>query len=200
MLELARAQGIRLPADTPDGLAQALFVKHARSLEEYLTKYEITLSVMQTAAALERIAHEFVLDAAADGLRYVEVRYSPLLHRPALTLAQAIEAPLAGIKRGEAETGVKVGLIVCAIRTRPPARGGSRPARGGDRAQDPPRDVPDVEPPYAHRGVARGASVQAVPGAGSGRDAEHRRAARGRDLADRRVFPRPEPGPEPGGP
>src|SRR5439155_1297131 len=46
--------------------------------------------------------------------------YSPLLHRPALTLAQAIEAPLAGIKRAEAETGTKVGLIVCAIRTRSP--------------------------------------------------------------------------------
>ncbi len=111
MLELARSQGIRLPADTPDGLAQALYVKHAKNLEEYLTKYEITLSVMQTAAALERIAYEFV----------VEVRYSPLLHRPALTLAQAIEAPLAGIKRGEAETGAKVGLIVCGIRTRAPA-------------------------------------------------------------------------------
>src|SRR5207249_11773884 len=121
MLELARAQGIRLPADTPDGLAQALHAKHARSLEEYLTKYEITLPVMQTSAALERIAYEFVLDAAADGLRYVDVRYSPLLHRPALTLAQAIEAPLAGITRREAETGTKVGLIVCGIRTPAPA-------------------------------------------------------------------------------
>src|SRR6266581_2783978 len=49
MLELAHAQGIRLPADTPETLAQALFVKHAKSLEEYLTKYEVTLSVMQTA-------------------------------------------------------------------------------------------------------------------------------------------------------
>src|SRR6266705_4139902 len=121
MLELARAQGVRLPADTPDGLAQALSVKHAKNLEEYLTKYEITLSVMQTRAALERIAYEFVLDAAADGVRYVEVRYSPLLHRPALTLAQAIEAPLAGIQRAETETGTKVGLIVCGIRTRAPA-------------------------------------------------------------------------------
>ena len=121
MLELAHAQGIRLPADTPEGLAQTLYVKHARNLEEYLTKYEITLSVMQTAAALERVAYEFVLDAAADGLRYVEVRYSPLLHRPALTLSQAIEAPLRGVKRGEAETGTKVGLIVCGIRTRSPA-------------------------------------------------------------------------------
>ena len=123
MLELARAQGIRLPADTPDALAEALHVKHAKSLEEYLTRYEITLSVMQTAPALERIAYEFVLDAAADGVRYVEVRYSPLLHRPSLTLAQAIEAPLAGIKRGETELrgAIKVGLIVCGIRTRPAA-------------------------------------------------------------------------------
>src|SRR5881409_2524542 len=78
---------------------------------------------MQTAPALERIAYEFVLDAAADGVRYVEVRYSPLLHRPSLTLAQAIEAPLAGIKRGETELrgAIKVGLIVCGIRTRPAA-------------------------------------------------------------------------------
>src|SRR5207245_2515047 len=51
MLELAREQGVRLPADTPAGLAQALHVKHAKSLEEYLTKYEITLSVMQLELA-----------------------------------------------------------------------------------------------------------------------------------------------------
>jgi adenosine deaminase len=123
MLELARAQGggIRLPADTPDALAKAMLVRDAKNLEEYLEKYTITLSVLQTAAALERVAYEFVLDKAAENVRYVEVRYSPLLHRPALTLAQAIEAPLAGIRRAAAETGTKVGLIVCAMRTKPPA-------------------------------------------------------------------------------
>jgi adenosine deaminase len=121
MLELARAQNIRLPADTPEALAKAMLVRDAQSLEEYLQKYEITLSVLQTRAALERVAYEFVVDVAAENVRYVEVRYSPLLHRPALTLAEAIEAPLAGIRRAEAETGTKVGLIVCGIRTRPPA-------------------------------------------------------------------------------
>jgi adenosine deaminase len=121
MLELARAQGVRLPADTPEALAKAMLVRDAKSLEEYLQKYEITLSVLQSAAALERVAYEFVIDAAAEQVRYVEVRYSPLLHRPALTLVQAIEAPLRGIRRAEAETGAKVGLIVCGIRTRPPA-------------------------------------------------------------------------------
>jgi adenosine deaminase len=121
MLDLARQQGIQLPADTPDALAKAMLVRHAKNLEEYLEKYQITLSVLQTAEALERVAYEFVVDKAAENVRYVEVRYSPLLHRPALTLAQAIEAPLAGIRRSSAETGTKVGLIVCAMRTKPPA-------------------------------------------------------------------------------
>ena len=121
MLELARAQGIAVPADTPEALARALSVQGSRSLEEYLAKYEITLSVMQTAEALERIAYEFVHDVAREGVCYVEVRYSPALHRPALTLAQAVEAPLRGLERAEAETGTKTGLIVCGIRTLPPA-------------------------------------------------------------------------------
>jgi adenosine deaminase len=121
MLDLASAQGVKLPADTPEGLARALDVSGAQSLEQYLEKYTITLSVMQTAEALERIAYEFVVDAAGENLRYVEVRYSPLLHRPALTLARAIEAPLAGVRRASAETGTKVGLILCGIRTMSPA-------------------------------------------------------------------------------
>jgi adenosine deaminase len=121
MLELARAQGVRLPADTPEALIDALSTRNARNLEEYLQNYVYTLAVMQTPEALERIAYEFVVDAAAENIRYVEVRYSPLLHRPALTLARAIEAPLLGVERAQAETGTRVGLIVCAIRTLPPA-------------------------------------------------------------------------------
>lgn len=122
MLELARAQGIRLPADTPDALARAMVGTHAKSLEEYLGKYNLTLAVMQTAAALERIAYELVVDVAAEHVRYVEIRYSPLLHRPALSLSEAIEAPLRGFARAVAETGTKVGVVVCAMRTLPPAQ------------------------------------------------------------------------------
>src|SRR5256884_3347094 len=121
MLDLARKQGIKLPADTPDALAKAMLVRDAKNLEEYLRKYEVTLSVLQTAEALERVAYEFVVDVAAENVRYVEVRYSPLLHRPALTLTEAIEAPLAGIRRAAAETGTRVGLIISGIRTLSPA-------------------------------------------------------------------------------
>ncbi len=120
MIELARDQGIRLPADDPAGLARALYVRDARNLDEYLERYTVTLSVMQTAAALERIAYEFVLDSAAESVRYVEVRYCPALHTPALSLSQAVEAPLAGLKRGERETGTVARLIICGLRTLPP--------------------------------------------------------------------------------
>jgi len=121
MLELGREAGIHLPADTPDALRRAMFAGGSGSLEAYLAKYQVTLAVMHTAPALERIAYEFVLDVAAEAVRYVEVRYSPLLH-PTLSLSQAIEAPLRGVARGSAETGTKVGVILCAIRTLPPAR------------------------------------------------------------------------------
>jgi adenosine deaminase len=124
MLELAREQDVRLPADNPETLADAVFVRHADSLEEYLERYKITVSVMQSAMALERIAYEFVLDAAADNVRYVEVRYCPALHTPALTLEQAVEAPLAGFRRGEAETGTVVRVIICGLRTLSPSVSG----------------------------------------------------------------------------
>src|SRR5205823_446825 len=78
---------------------------------------------------------------------------------------------------------------------------GSRAARVCDRAQDPARDVPHVEPAHPYGAVARRAPVQAVSRPGRGRDVEHRRAADGRDLAHRRVFRRPERfGPDQGGP
>ena len=121
MLELAREQGASLPADNPADLSDALFVRNAASLEEYLERYVFTVSVMQTPEALERIAYEFVLDAASDNVRYVEVRYCPALHVPALTLTEAVEAPLAGVQRGQAETGTIARLIVAGLRTLSPS-------------------------------------------------------------------------------
>jgi adenosine deaminase len=120
MVELAREQGIRLPASDPAALADLMRVRHARNLEEYLERYDVTLAVLQTAAALERVAYEFVVDSAAENVRYVEVRYCPALHTPALTIAQAIEAPLRGVRRAERETGTVARLIICGLRTLPP--------------------------------------------------------------------------------
>jgi adenosine deaminase len=120
MLDLAAEAGISLPADTEETLGAAMLVKHAKSLEEYLERYVHTLAVMQTPAALERIAYEFIIDVAAENVQYVEVRYCPALH-PEMSLEEAVDAPLRGIQRAEKETGCRAQLIICGLRTLPPS-------------------------------------------------------------------------------
>ena len=121
MIDLAREQGVRLPAADAASLRRYMLVDNVKNLEEYLERYFVTVAVMQTPRALERISYEFVLDVAAENVRYVEVRYCPALHTPALTLTQAVEAPLEGVRRASRETGVRVGLIICGLRTLAPS-------------------------------------------------------------------------------
>ena len=94
----------------------------AGSLERYLAAFDLTLAVMQDAPALERIAYELAADADAEGVRVLEVRYSPVLNtRRGLSLADAVEAPLRGLARAEAELGIRGSVIVCALRHLQPA-------------------------------------------------------------------------------
>jgi adenosine deaminase len=122
MLELAEEQKVKLPADTEDGLAKAMKIgqRHG-SLEEYLKGFEITLSVLQTDAALYRTAYELALDAAAENVRVLEVRYSPVLHlSKGLKPTVVVEAVLEGLRKAERETGIKAGVLVCGIRNMSP--------------------------------------------------------------------------------
>ena len=56
LLELAREHSLPLPARTADEVAAYMHVDDARHLEDYLERFERTISVMQTADAIDRIA------------------------------------------------------------------------------------------------------------------------------------------------
>jgi adenosine deaminase len=121
LLELGSEHQVPMPADDADALRQFMVVRDARNLEDYLTRFDITLSVMQTAASLERIAYELAEDAAAEGVRYIEMRYSPVLNtRHDLSLEEAVEAPLRGIARAQRDHGIVSRLIICALRNLSP--------------------------------------------------------------------------------
>jgi adenosine deaminase len=121
LLDLAAEYGQPMPRSDAAGLRDYMLVADAHNLEEYLERFSITLSVMQTADALERIAYELAVDAHADGVRYLEVRYAPILNvRHGLSLEDAVEAPLRGLARAEAELGIVGRLIVCGIRSMAP--------------------------------------------------------------------------------
>jgi adenosine deaminase len=97
-------------------------VDDARNLEDYLARFGHTLSVMQTAEAMERIAYELAEDCAREGVRYLEARYAPVLNiEGGLSLAQAVEAPLRGLARAEREYGIVARVIVCGIRNMDPS-------------------------------------------------------------------------------
>ena len=121
LLDLGREQGVAMPASTEAALREYMIVRDARTLEDYLARFETTLSVMQTEAALERIAYELGADAAAEGVRYIEVRYAPILNvRRGIALGAAVEAPLRGLARAEREHGIVGRLIICGIRNMSP--------------------------------------------------------------------------------
>src|SRR5258705_4940356 len=117
ILELGREARVQMPKHTPEELAEFMRVDDARTLEDYVRRFDVTVSVMQTEEALERIAYELAEDAAEDGVRYIEVRNAPILNVvQGLTLVQAIEAPLRGLRRAEKEFGVIGRFIICARR------------------------------------------------------------------------------------
>lgn len=117
MLELAAAARVVLPADDAESLRRWMLVDDARDLEEYIARFDYTIAVLQTPEAIERVAYEMVADAAADGLRYLEVRYCPKLStRGGLSMDEAIAAEWRGLQRGEAEFGVVARIINCSLR------------------------------------------------------------------------------------
>ena len=118
ILDLGQRYNISLPASNPEDLIKLLCIGKKRgTLEEYIARFDITLSVMQTPEALTRIAFELIEDVAAENVRYIEVRYAPILHtRMGMTLEEAVEAVRDGLIKGEKAFGVKSGIIICGIR------------------------------------------------------------------------------------
>ena len=87
------------------------------SLTEYLEKFELPLRCLQTKEGLRRAAYELVRDVAAEGVRYIEVRFAPMLStEKGLTCRDVIASVVEGLKAGEREYRVFASAIVCAMR------------------------------------------------------------------------------------
>jgi adenosine deaminase len=117
LLELGREYKKPMPRDDAEALREYMRVDDARSLEDYLARFDVTLSVMQTPEALERIAYELSIDAANDGVRYIEVRYAPVLNtREGMSLERAVESAIIGLERAERDGGAMARVLVTGLR------------------------------------------------------------------------------------
>ena len=117
LVELARDARVSLPTTDPVALGRYMIPTEARNLEDYLGRFDLTIAVLQTSDAIERVAYEMVEDAARDSLRYLEVRWCPLLGtKRGLSLDESTAAELRGFARGERDFGVVTRAIHCSLR------------------------------------------------------------------------------------
>jgi adenosine deaminase len=121
LIELAREYGATMPRTDAAALGEFMTVRDAHNLEEYLARFTVTLSVMQRADALERIAYELAEDAHRDGVLYIEARFSPVLNvTEGLSHPEIVESVIRGLARAEREYGVIGRVIVTALRNLAP--------------------------------------------------------------------------------
>lgn len=89
------------------------------SLLAYLDKFHVPLQYTQFYDNIQTISREIAEDAYAEGVRLLELRINPLIHRRAgLTTRQVLTAVLSGLKQVTAtRPDFTVGVIVIAMRS-----------------------------------------------------------------------------------
>jgi adenosine deaminase len=118
IIDLAQQNHVELPSFNKSDLLAILSIGDSPvPLEDYISRFDITLSVLQTPESLERVAFELAMDCHDDGVRYVEVRYSPILHtKNGMRLSETIDAVKKGLNTAQQECGILTGIIICGIR------------------------------------------------------------------------------------
>lgn len=115
--ELCHEQRLQLPFERSDVFQALQVTGEERSLVDYLEKIARVYPVLKNVRALQRTAYEAAIDAAHDGIIYLELRAGPVTHtRPGLPVEKVIEAMLLGLRQAERETGIVCRLIVAALR------------------------------------------------------------------------------------
>jgi adenosine deaminase len=129
LIELARENGVKLPAYSEAELRRLVFKDKYESLTDYLKGFAYTTAVLQTPASLERVGYELAQDNQNEGVRYIEVRFAPQLHQnsrmSSIEVMAALNRGLARAKeefngRAEVKSGdeppFEYGIIACAMR------------------------------------------------------------------------------------
>lgn len=119
LIDLAAEQKVNLPFNDYDRLREHLEVgDKAKNLGDYLKGFAVTLAVMQEPYAIERVAYELAEDAAKENVRYLEVRFSPILHiNKGKRMTEILDSVIRGLIRAEAKYNIKTGVIICGMRS-----------------------------------------------------------------------------------
>lgn len=118
ILELAKEQQLVLPTEDPDELKLLLAApENCESLNEYLEKFDLPLSVLQTGEAIRKGMYTLICSLKEQGLLYAEVRFAPQSHlRKGMTQEEVVKAAILGMQEALVGTFFKAKLILCCMR------------------------------------------------------------------------------------
>ncbi len=118
ILKLAKKDRIKLPADTPEKLKKYLIApENCSSLNEYLEKFDIPISVLQSKQNLHDSVYYLLEDLKKINCIYSEIRFAPQLHcKKGLNQKEVVQACVEGLNDGMKDFGVKSNLILCCMR------------------------------------------------------------------------------------
>ena len=118
IIDIAKEEGISIPYYDIESIRKEVTAPaECKSLDEYLTRFEIPNLVMQSKESLRRITFELLEDSAKENVKYIEVRFAPLLHvKKGLTLEEVIESVISGIRDAEEKYDIKGNVILSCMR------------------------------------------------------------------------------------
>lgn len=120
LVEMAQERGMRLPRSLTDDIALQVEPTR-RGWFRFQRQYDTARAVVDSEAAMRRIIREAAVDDAAEGSGRLELQVDPTSYAPFVGgLTPALEIVLDEAAASERDTGVSIGIIVAASRTRHP--------------------------------------------------------------------------------
>ena len=94
---------------------------NCQSLAEYLTCFDLPVSALQEKEHIRDAVVDVVRQAAAENVRYMEIRFAPMLSvNSHLDLENVVQAAVYGCQKAFDRYGVFTNLILCAMRHHSP--------------------------------------------------------------------------------
>ena len=119
IIDIAKKENIKLELYEKCDVEKLVQVPNdCTSLNEYLKRFDLANKVMQSRENIKRVTFELLEDAQKENVKYIEVRFAPLLHlNGGLSIEEVIQSAIDGINEAEKMYDIKGNIILCCMRT-----------------------------------------------------------------------------------
>lgn len=119
LTELVRTGTISLPANDTEQLRPLVQITNdPPHFRRFLDKFTVLRKFYHSPATIFRLTKEAIADAAADNVRYLELRFSPqaLANERGFALAEVTDWVIEATRKASAEYAIQVNLIITLLR------------------------------------------------------------------------------------